>query len=66
MGASDQGKCIHQRKIDGLILSDVVVIALIDIYAKWGSIDKACELLDRMPQINVMTWIAMIAGYSQN
>ena len=31
-----------------------------------GSMDKVCELVDRMPQINVMSWIAMIAGYAQN
>ncbi|XP_057837776.2 pentatricopeptide repeat-containing protein At5g27110-like [Cryptomeria japonica] len=67
MGALEQGMDIHQSINDRRILSDVVVAtALIDMYAKCGNMDKACELFDKMPQRNVVSWNVMIAGYAQN
>ncbi|XP_059069534.1 pentatricopeptide repeat-containing protein At3g24000, mitochondrial-like [Cryptomeria japonica] len=66
MGALEQGMKIHQRITEGGFLSDVVSNALIDMYAKCGSIDKARELFDRMPRRNVFSWTAMISGYAQN
>ncbi|XP_057837809.2 pentatricopeptide repeat-containing protein At1g11290, chloroplastic-like [Cryptomeria japonica] len=67
MGALEQGMDIHQSIMVGGILSDVVVAtALVDMYAKCGSIDKARELFDRMPQRDIIAWNAMIAGYAQN
>lgn len=47
-------------------MSDAVAATtVVDIYAKCGSIDKACEMFDRIPQRNVVSWNAMIAGYTQ-
>ncbi|XP_057845150.2 pentatricopeptide repeat-containing protein At3g12770-like [Cryptomeria japonica] len=67
VGALEQGIDIHQSIKDREILSDVVVAtALVDVYAKCGSIDKARELFDRMPQRDVVSWTAMISGYAQN
>ncbi|XP_057833042.2 pentatricopeptide repeat-containing protein At1g11290, chloroplastic [Cryptomeria japonica] len=67
MGALEQGIYIHQSITEGGLLSDVVVVsALVDMYAKCGSIDKACELFGKMPQRNVVSWNAMILGYAQN
>ncbi|XP_057871944.2 pentatricopeptide repeat-containing protein At1g15510, chloroplastic isoform X2 [Cryptomeria japonica] len=67
MGALEQGMAIHQSITEGGFLSDVVVVsALVDMYAKCGSIDKARELFDRMPQRTVVSWTAMIVGYTQN
>ncbi|XP_057837821.2 pentatricopeptide repeat-containing protein At3g16610-like [Cryptomeria japonica] len=67
MGALEQGMDIHQSIREGEILSNVKVgNALVDMYAKCGSIDKARELFDGMPQRDVITWNAMIAGYAQN
>ncbi|XP_057873038.2 pentatricopeptide repeat-containing protein At5g39350 [Cryptomeria japonica] len=67
MGALEQGMDIHQSIVEGGLLPDVVIgNALVDMYAKCGNIEKARELFDKMPQRNVVSWNAMIAGYAQN
>ncbi|XP_057854814.2 pentatricopeptide repeat-containing protein At1g11290, chloroplastic-like [Cryptomeria japonica] len=67
MGALEQGVDIHQSIKDREVLSNVVVAtALVDMYAKCGSMDKACELFDKMPQRNAVSWTSMIVGYAQN
>ncbi|XP_057860967.1 putative pentatricopeptide repeat-containing protein At1g68930 [Cryptomeria japonica] len=67
MRALEQGMNIHQSIVESGLLYDVVVVsALIDMYAKCGSIQKAEELFKKMPQRNVVSWTAMIAGYAQN
>ncbi|XP_057837804.1 pentatricopeptide repeat-containing protein At3g09040, mitochondrial-like [Cryptomeria japonica] len=67
IGAFEQGISIHQSIMEGGFLPDIVVgNALVDMYAKCGSIDKACELFNRMLQRNAISWNAMIAGYAQN
>ncbi|XP_057873083.2 putative pentatricopeptide repeat-containing protein At3g23330 [Cryptomeria japonica] len=67
MGALEQGMDIHQSIMEGGFLSDIVVgNALVDMYAKCGSIYSAREIFDTMPQRDVISWTAMIAGYAQN
>ncbi|KAH9288069.1 hypothetical protein KI387_032186, partial [Taxus chinensis] len=65
--ALEQGMDIHRSIMERGFLSDVVIAsALVDMYAKCGSIHKARELFDKMPQRNAVSWSAMIAGYIQN
>ncbi|XP_059067511.1 pentatricopeptide repeat-containing protein At2g22070 [Cryptomeria japonica] len=67
IGALEQGMDIHRDIIESGFVSDVAVAsALIDMYAKCGSIHKAREVFDNLPQRNVVSWNAMIAGYAQN
>ncbi|XP_059069471.1 putative pentatricopeptide repeat-containing protein At1g68930 [Cryptomeria japonica] len=67
VGALEQGMDIHQSMIEGGVLSDIIVgNALVDMYAKCGSMNKAQELFDRMPQRDVVSWTVMIGGYAQN
>ncbi|XP_059066074.1 pentatricopeptide repeat-containing protein At2g22070-like [Cryptomeria japonica] len=66
IGVLKQGMNIHQSIIEGGFLSDVVVAnALVDMYAKCGSMHMARELFDKMPQRDVVSWTAIIAGYGQ-
>eukprot|EP01018_Ginkgo_biloba_P031951 Gb_09797 [translate_table: standard] len=58
------GKRIHGHIIKSGFESEVVVVtALIDMYAKSGSIDIACQLFGKMSERNLVTWNAMIVGY---
>eukprot|EP01018_Ginkgo_biloba_P023741 Gb_23967 [translate_table: standard] len=61
------GKEIHDYLIRNGFDSDIFVgSSLIDMYAKCGSVDIAFQLFDKMSQRNVVSWNAMIAGYTQN
>eukprot|EP01018_Ginkgo_biloba_P013168 Gb_21055 [translate_table: standard] len=63
----DQGMEIHEEIIRSGFQSDVFVqTALVDMYAKCGSIKNARTVFDKMYQRNVVSWTAMIAGYVQN
>ncbi|XP_057847995.1 pentatricopeptide repeat-containing protein At3g26782, mitochondrial [Cryptomeria japonica] len=67
MGALEMGMEIHRRLIEGGFLSHIeLMTALIDMYAKCGTIQKACKLFDKIPQRDAVSWNAMIAGYTQN
>eukprot|EP01018_Ginkgo_biloba_P020813 Gb_00194 [translate_table: standard] len=67
LGALQQGKCIHNYVIRSSFDSDVFLrTAIIDMYAKCGSIDTARQLFDQMSERNVVSWNAIIAGYAQN
>ncbi|XP_057833194.2 pentatricopeptide repeat-containing protein At2g13600-like [Cryptomeria japonica] len=66
VGALEWGMEIHERIIESLFLCDVVVTALIDMYAKCGSIQKARELFDNMHRPDLASWNAMIAGYAMH
>ncbi|XP_062012495.1 pentatricopeptide repeat-containing protein At5g66520-like isoform X2 [Rosa rugosa] len=65
LGALDQGKWIHAY-IDriGARISVTVGTALIDMYAKCGSIENAYEVFRKMPQKDVVSWGAIISGFA--
>eukprot|EP01018_Ginkgo_biloba_P019534 Gb_23934 [translate_table: standard] len=66
LSALQQGKEIHGYIIRSETISDVVGNALIDMYAKCGSIEIARQLFDKMSKGNVVSWNAMIAGYGMH
>lgn len=64
LGALQQGKRIHSYIIrSGFTICVFLGTALIDMYAKCGSIKNAKQVFDRMCEKNVVVWSAMIAGY---
>ncbi|XP_010548633.1 PREDICTED: pentatricopeptide repeat-containing protein At4g30700 [Tarenaya hassleriana] len=64
LGTLSLGRHVHDLvKNKGFKSNIFVSTALIDMYAKCGSIAEARRLFDLMPEKNVVTWNAMIFGY---
>eukprot|EP01018_Ginkgo_biloba_P037425 Gb_17095 [translate_table: standard] len=64
IGALKQGKWIHEYiKRQGFEINVFMGSALIDMYAKCGSIENARNVFDNMSKRDVVSWSAMIAGY---
>eukprot|EP01018_Ginkgo_biloba_P031329 Gb_01246 [translate_table: standard] len=65
--ALEHGKAIHEDIIRSGFQCDVFVgSALVDMYAKCGSLGVACQVFDKMPSRDVVSWNAMIAGHAHN
>ncbi|KAH9322530.1 hypothetical protein KI387_017169 [Taxus chinensis] len=63
----EQGKLIHAYILKSGVESDVFVgSALVDMYAKCGSIDDASNLFNKMSERNLVSWTVMLAGYAQH
>ncbi|GFY93400.1 pentatricopeptide repeat (PPR) superfamily protein [Actinidia rufa] len=64
MGAMHKAKLVHEYigRMD-FSLDVILGTAMIDMYAKCGSLDSSREIFDRMREKNVITWSAMIAAY---
>ncbi|KAH7447447.1 hypothetical protein KP509_01G107500 [Ceratopteris richardii] len=61
------GSLVHLMVISNSLEVDIAVgNALIDMYAKCGSILEAREVFDKLPFQDMIAWGAMIAGYVQN
>jgi pentatricopeptide repeat protein len=67
LAALEQGEQIHTHIIKTGFDSNVFVgSVLVDVYAKCGSIESARLVLDNMPERDMVSWTAMIAGYAQH
>ncbi|KAG0627493.1 hypothetical protein M758_2G205300 [Ceratodon purpureus] len=66
-GVLDLGKEIHSEVVEAGLASHIPLgNALINMYAKCGSIEGACQVFDGMSRRDVITWNAMIGGYAQH
>eukprot|EP01018_Ginkgo_biloba_P001839 Gb_27521 [translate_table: standard] len=67
LAALEQGKEIHEQINRSGFQSDVFVgSALVDMYAKCGSLENAHDVFDKLHQRNVVSWNAIIAGYAMH
>ncbi|GMN38157.1 hypothetical protein TIFTF001_007388 [Ficus carica] len=68
LGCRDLGRRIHHHHINrkGTQLSVILSNALVDMYAKCGSIDSAASLFIEMSDRNLVSWNTMIAGYASH
>eukprot|EP01018_Ginkgo_biloba_P029482 Gb_12585 [translate_table: standard] len=67
ISALQQGKQIHGHIIKCGFWSNVIVgNALVDMYAKCGSVDIARHVFDKLSERNVISWSTMIDGYGMH
>ena len=65
--ALEEGKRVHAEVVKRKTEGDVHVgVALINMYAKCGSLADAEVVFDNITEKNVATWNAMINGYAQH
>lgn len=67
LGALELGKWVHlYAEKNKIRIDDVLGSALVDMYAKCGSIEKAIQVFERLPRNNVITWNAIIGGLAMH
>ncbi|XP_044493344.1 pentatricopeptide repeat-containing protein At4g33990-like [Mangifera indica] len=61
-----EGKVVHGDVVRTGFHSDLYVeAALVDMYAKCGQTDDACEVFDKMLMRDLVSWTSMITAYEQ-
>lgn len=66
ISALGQGKQIHSQLVDRGLDSDISIgNALVDMYAKCGSLDEAVIVFDAMQEKDVVSWTALLRAYAQ-
>ncbi|XP_004506592.1 pentatricopeptide repeat-containing protein At5g48910 [Cicer arietinum] len=67
LGALELGKWVHlYAERNGIQIDEVLGSALVDMYAKCGSIEKAVQVFERLPQTNYIAWNAVIGGLAMH
>ncbi|KAI3463626.1 hypothetical protein Pfo_020289 [Paulownia fortunei] len=67
LASLEHAKQAHAGLVRNGFGSDIVAnTALIDFYSKWGRIEDARNIFERMPQKNVVSWNALISGYGNH
>ena len=67
LSALQEGGKIYYLIVERGVESDNFVdIVLIDMYAKHGVVDFACQVFDKMSERDVVTWCAVIIDLVQN
>ncbi|KAM0918403.1 hypothetical protein ACQ4PT_008951 [Festuca glaucescens] len=61
------GRSIHGMSVKlGVVENDVVMNALVDMYAKCKAVPEANGIFERISSKDVVTWNSLIAGYVEN
>ncbi|OVA20422.1 Pentatricopeptide repeat [Macleaya cordata] len=67
LGRLREGKMVHEHFLNSKFKSDLFIQnTIVNMYAKCGSLDDALKMFDRMSLKDMVTWTALITGYSQN
>lgn len=67
LAALEKGKEIHETIVESeLENNEVVMGALLDMYAKCGAMDEALNLFNRLPERDLVSWTSMIAAYGSH
>ncbi|KAK3042348.1 hypothetical protein RJ639_002394 [Escallonia herrerae] len=66
LGALHQGKWVHGYVIKtGIELNSYLVTAVVDMYVKCGAVSDARVMLNELCIVDIVSWTAMIVGYTQ-
>ncbi|XP_076896787.1 pentatricopeptide repeat-containing protein At3g24000, mitochondrial-like [Bidens hawaiensis] len=67
LGKIHEGKMVHTHVMNSRFNHYMVIQnTAVNMYAKCGCLDDARQVFDQMPVKDMVTWTAMITGYSQN
>lgn len=67
LAALQKGKEIHGYIVDSKVDSDEIVMsALLDMYAKCGAVDDARQIFDSLPNKDIVSWTSMIVAYGSH
>lgn len=67
LSAYEQGKQIHVHIVKSGFINDIFAgNALVNMYAKCGSIEDATFAFDEIPERGIVSWSAMIGGLAQH
>ncbi|KAI6705340.1 hypothetical protein NL676_008302 [Syzygium grande] len=67
LGALVLGKWVHlYAEKNGIEIDDILGFALLDMYSKCGSIEKALQVFTALPKESAKTWNAIIGGLAMH
>ncbi|KAL7596560.1 hypothetical protein Lser_V15G28184 [Lactuca serriola] len=65
--SEEHAKQAHAGLIRHSLNLDIVAnTVLVDLYSKWGRIDDARNVFDKMPHKNIISWNTLIVGYGNH
>ncbi|KAJ7530982.1 hypothetical protein O6H91_14G027300 [Diphasiastrum complanatum] len=63
----ERGKLLHGQVSESGLESDIFVgSAIVDMYAKCGSLDEALKMFRKLSKRDVVAWTALISGYAEH
>lgn len=67
LAALEQGKEIHKFVIESKLESNEIVMgALLDMYAKCGEVNEALCVFNQLPERDLVSWTSMIVAYGSH
>ncbi|KAJ4724394.1 Pentatricopeptide repeat-containing protein [Melia azedarach] len=67
LAALEKGKEIHNSVIESALeINEIVMGALLDMYAKCGAVDKALNVFNQLPERDTVSWTSMITAYGSH
>ncbi|BBN67944.1 Pentatricopeptide repeat superfamily protein [Prunus dulcis] len=67
LAALEKGKEIHRTVIDSEFeTNEIMMGALLDMYAKCGAVDEALNVFNRLPDRDLVSWTSMITAYGSH
>ncbi|CAA6655289.1 unnamed protein product [Spirodela intermedia] len=67
LAALEQGREIHDAAVEaGLGSNEIVMSAVLDMYAKCGAVEEARRVFDGLPARDLVSWTSMIAAYGSH